>query len=215
MTGHPPQGGQPGKPKLYHCMGARSLRPLWMLEELGVNYDLVVMPFPPRSRFPGYLDINPLGTVPTLTHDGATLTESAAMCQYLAERFGPTPLAVGPGEAGYADYLNWLFRSDATLTFPLTIYLRYAVFEKDERKLPQAADDYTQWFFARLRSVDDAVAKSEFLVANRFTAADIAVGYAVYLAKTLGMAGKFKPQTAAYLDRLMARPAFQRAAALR
>jgi glutathione S-transferase len=199
------------KPTLYHCQGARSLRPLWMLEELRVDYDLVVMPFPPRSRHPGYLDVNPLGTVPALTHDGATLTESSAICHYLGERFGPTPMIVRPDEAAYADYLNWMYRSDATLTFPLTIHLRYAVFEKPERRLPQAAEDYVQWFFSRLRSVDAAVERDEFLVAGRFTAADIAVGYAVYLAKTLGFGDKFKPQTAAYLERLMARPAFQRA----
>jgi glutathione S-transferase len=182
-----------------------------MLEELGVDYDLVVMPFPPRSRFPGYLEINPLGTVPTLQHDGATLTESSAMCHYLGERFGPTALIVRPDETGYADYLNWMYRSDATLTFPLTIHLRYAVFEPAERKLPQAAEDYVNWFFARLRGVDAAVEQNEFLAAGRFTAADIVVGYAIFLAKTLGFSDRFKPQTAAYLDRLMARPAFQRA----
>jgi glutathione S-transferase len=200
------------KPTLYHCQNSRSLRPLWMLEEMGVDHDLVVMPFPPRSRHPGYLDINPLGTVPAFVHDGATMTESTAICQYIGERFGPTPLLVKPDEAGYADYLNWMYRSDATLTFPLAVYLRYAMFEPAERKIPQAAEDYTQWFYARLRSVDDTVSTQDYLCAGRFTAADIAVGFALFLAKTIGRGDKFKPQTAAYLERLMARPAFQRAA---
>jgi glutathione S-transferase len=203
------------KPKLFHCHGSRSLRALWMLEEMGLDYELVVMPFPPRSRFPGYLEINPLGTVPALLHDGATLTESTAICQYLGERFGPTPLLVRPAEAGYADYLNWMYRSDATLTFPQTIVLRYTALEPEERRLPQAVEDYTKWFFARLRSVDAAVEGHDYLVADRFTAADIAVGYALVLAKNLGLSAKFKPQTAAYLDRLMSRPAFQRADAKR
>lgn len=203
------------KPKLYHCQGARSFRPLWMLEEMGVDYDLVVMSFPPRSHFPGYLDINPLGTVPALIHDGATMTESSAMCQYLGERFGPTPLIVRPDETAYADYLNWMYRSDATLTFPQTILLRYSVLEPPERRLPQAAEDYTKWFFARLRSVDAAVEQNENLCAGRFTAADIAVGFALVLADNLGLSAKFKPQTAAYFERLKARPAFQRASAKR
>lgn len=203
------------KPKLYHCQGARSFRPLWMLEEMGVDYDLVVMPFPPRSRFPGYLEINPLGTVPALIHDGATMTESSAICQYLGERFGPTPLIVRPEETAYADYLNWMYRSDATLTFPQTILLRYSVLEPPERRLPQAAEDYTKWFFARLRSVDAAVEQNEYLCAGRFTAADIAVGFALVLADNLGLSAKFKPQTAAYFERLKARPAFQRASAKR
>lgn len=201
------------KPKLYHCVGARSLRPLWMLEELGVDYDLVVMPFPPRSRFPGYLDINPLGTVPTLIHDGATMTESSAMCQYLGERFGPTPLIVRPYEHAYADYLNWMYRSDATLTFPQTIVLRYSLLEPDDRRIPQAVEDYTKWFFARLRSVDAAVEAKDYLCADRFTAADIVVGFALVLADNLGLSAKFKPQTAAYFERLKARPGFIAAAA--
>lgn len=202
-----------GIPKLYHCHGARSFRPLWMLEELGADYDLVVMPFPPRSRFPGYLEINPLGTVPTLIHDGATMTESSAMCQYLGERFGPTPLLVRPDENAYADYLNWMYRSDATLTFPQAIVLRYTILEPAERRVPQVAEDYTKWFFARLRSVDAAVEQNEYLCAGRFTAADIAVGFALVLADNLGLSGKFKPQTAAYYDRLKARQGFIAAAA--
>jgi glutathione S-transferase len=182
-----------------------------MLEELGVGYDLVIMPFPPRSRHAGYLDINPLGTVPTLVHDGATMTESSAMCQYLGERFGPTPLIVQPQDAAYADYLNWMYRSDATLTFPQTLVLRYSMLEPQDRRSPQVVEDYTKWFFARLRSVDIAVETQEYLCAGRFTAADIAVGFALVLADNLGLSAKFKPQTAAYFARLKSRPAFQRA----
>lgn len=203
------------RPKLYHCQGSRSLRALWMLEELGVDYELVVMPFPPISRFPGYLTINPLGTVPTLVHDGSTLTESTAICQYLGERFGPTDLVVRPDEPAYAEYLNWMYRADATLTFPLTIHFRYTSLEPPARRAPQVAEDYARWFFARLRAVDAAVGSRSYLAAERFTAADVAVGYAIYFARSLGLADRLKPQTAAYLERLTSRPAFARADAPR
>ena len=74
--------------ELYHCVSARSFRPLWMLEELCVPYRLRMLPFPPRVHARQYLEDNPLGTVP-LMKDGATrMTESAAMCQYLAARHG-------------------------------------------------------------------------------------------------------------------------------
>ena len=197
--------------KLYHCKGARSVRPLWTLEEMGIPYELESMRFPPRAFREGYLNINPLGTVPTLVDGDVTMTESAGICQYLVDRYGPTDLGLAPAEKDYGTYLNWLHRSDATLTFPQTIVLRYTQFEPEERRLKQAADDYTQWFFARLRSVEQATADREYLCAGRFTIADIAVGYALYLAETLGLRGGFKPNTGAYYRRLRERPAFQRA----
>jgi glutathione S-transferase len=200
--------------KLYHCKGARSVRPLWTLEEMGIAYDLESMRFPPRVFREGYLEINPLGTVPALVDGDSTLTESSGICQYLVDRYGPTDLAVAPAEKDYGSYLNWLHRSDATLTFPQTIVLRYSQLEPEERRLKQAVDDYTQWFFARLRSVEQATGEREYLCANRFTIADIAVGYALYLAETLGLRSGFKPNTEAYYSRLSVRPAFQRAVTL-
>ena len=200
--------------KLYHCKGARSVRPLWTLEEMGIPYELETMQFPPRFTREGYLDINPLGTVPTMTDGDLTMTESAGICQYLVDCHGPTQIGLTPQDRDYGLYLNWLHRSDATLTFPQTIVLRYTRLEPEERRLKQAADDYTQWFFARLRSVEEAAGEREFLCANRFTIADICIGYALFLADTLGLRGGFKPNTDAYYERLRSRPAFQRATSL-
>jgi len=200
--------------KLYHCKGARSVRPLWTLEEMGILYELESMPFPPRFLREGYLDINPLGTVPTMVDGDLTMTESAAICQYLVDCHGPTGIGLTPKDKDYGLYLNWLHRSDATLTFPQTIVLRYTQLEPEERRLKQAADDYTQWFFSRLKSVEQAMAAREYLCAGRFTIADICVGYALHLAVTLGLRAGFKPNTEAYYKRLSARPAFQRAIAL-
>jgi len=197
--------------KLYHCKGARSVRPLWTLEEMGIPYELESMKFPPRFFREGYLDINPLGTVPCMVDGDLTMTESAGICQYLVDCHGPSPLGLTPQDKDYGVYLNWLHRSDATLTFPQTIVLRYTQFEPEERRLKQAADDYTQWFFARLRSVEQATGEREYLCAGRFTIADICVGYALYLADTLGLRAGFKPNTESYYKRLSTRPGFQRA----
>jgi glutathione S-transferase len=197
--------------KLYHCKGARSVRPLWTLEEMSIPYELESMKFPPRFFRENYLDINPLGTVPCMVDGDLTMTESAGICQYLVDCHGPSPLGLTPKDKDYGTYLNWLHRSDATLTFPQTIVLRYTQFEPEERRLKQAADDYTQWFFARLRSVEQATGEREYLCAGRFTIADICVGYALYLADTLGLRTGFKPNTEAYYKRLSARAAFQRA----
>ena len=200
--------------KLYHCKGARSLRPLWTLEEMGLPYEIETMRFPPRLFREGYLEVNPLGTVPAFTDGALTMTESAGICQYLVDRYGPTPLGLAPKDEDYGLYLNWLHRSDATLTFPQTVVLRYTRLEPEERRLKQAADDYTQWFFSRLRSVEDALQDRDYLCAGRFTIADICVCFALCLADTLGLRSGFKPRTEAYYRQLTARPAFQRAQAL-
>ncbi len=197
--------------KLYHCNDARSLRPLWALEEMGLDYELINMDFPPRASYPGYLDINPLGTVPAFVDGSLTMTESSGICQYLVDRYGPTDIGIAIDDPAYGDYLNWLYRSDATLTFPQAIVLRYTQLEPVERRLPQAAEDYSIWYLSRLRSVEQALADSDYLVANRFTIADIAVGYALLLGESLGLDARYKPNCKRYLAMLLERPALIRA----
>ena len=197
--------------KLYHCPDARSLRPLWALEEMGLDYELINMEFPPRATYPGYLDLNILGTVPTFVDGDTVMTESSGICHYLAQKYGPTDLNLAVDEPGYGDYLNWLYRSDATLTFPQTLVLRYTRLEPEERRVPQVAQDYAIWYHSRLRSVEAALEGKEFLVADRFTMADIAVHYALFLGTSLGLDERYKPNTRRYLEALMERPAFIRA----
>lgn len=196
---------------LHHCVSARSLRPLWMLEELALPYELRMLPFPPRVHARAYLDTNPLGTVPLLEDGKVRMTESAAMCQYLASRYSPGSLDVPVHEHSYGAYLNWLHMSDATLTFPQTLVLRYAHFEPPDRQQAQVVTDYSRWFLARLRALEIAVQESDYLCADRFTAADVAVGYALLLARHLGLNTQFGPATAAYWKRLESRPALVRA----
>jgi len=198
---------------LYHCHDARSFRPLWTLEEMGLQYELKVLPFPPRALAPDYLSINPLGTVPTFFDESMRMTESAAICQYLVTRYGPTPLAVDSSEPDFGPYLNWLYFGEATLTFPQTIVLRYSILEPEPRRSQQVAGDYTQWFLSRLRAVDAVVAKQPTLCAGRFTVADISVGFALMLAEFLGLNAKFSPAVAAYWQSLREREGFRRAIA--
>ncbi len=197
--------------ELYHCADARSFRALWALEELGLDYKLHLLPFPPRVREPSYLDVNPLGTIPLLVDGETRMTESAAIVQYLATRAGPNELVVEPGSLDYGAWLNWLHFGEATLTFPQTLVLRYRMLEPPERRLPQAADDYAQWFHSRLRHVERALGDREYLVGGRFTVADISVGYALLLAKSLKIDNGFPPQVAAYWERLKERDGFARA----
>ena len=174
------------RPKLWHCHNARSLRPLWAMAEMGIDYELIELPFPPRVFQKDFLGTNVLGTVPYFEDGEISMTESSGILQYLVERQRLNGVSVQwdlglkSSHPEFADYLNWLFHSDATLTFPQTIVMRYTRLEPEERKLPQAVEDYAKWFIARLRRLDAHIAKREFLCDNRFNVADIAIGYALY-----------------------------------
>jgi glutathione S-transferase len=198
---------------LYHCHAARSFRPLWMLEEMGLPYDLRMLPFPPRALAKDYLALNPLGTIPFMIDGETRMTESSGICHYLGTRYGPTPLIVGVDEPAYGAFLNWMYFSDATLTFPQTLVLRYTHLEPEERRNPQVATDYAKWFLGRLRAVEAATDGKQSLVAGRFTAADIAIGFALLLAEKIGLGKDFGPNVAAYWQRLQQRESYQRAVA--
>jgi glutathione S-transferase len=200
---------------LYHCSDARSFRPLWTLEELGLDYQLKMLPFPPRVLAKEYLQVNPLGTIPTLIDGPARMTESAAMVEYLIAHHGADRLGVAVDDPLYGVYLNWLHHGEATLTFPQTIVLRYTRLEPEEKRIPQAAEDYAKWFIARLRLAEEALGDGRpYLMGERFTGADISVGYALQLGTSLGLAERFPPACAAFWARLQTRDGFQRAKAV-
>ncbi|QSI34457.1 glutathione S-transferase [Variovorax sp. RKNM96] len=199
---------------LYHCPNARSFRVLWMLEELGVPYRMEMLPFPPRVLHREYLKINPQGTVPLLVDGETRMNESVAICQYLASLHAPTPLNVEPAEPGYGAYLNWLHFGEASLTFPLTLVLRYGLLEPEARRQPQASEDYAQFFSGRLRTLEKLLEAQDFVSAGRFTAADISVGYALLLANVLGQQERLGPAAQQYWTRLSSRAGFLRAMAV-
>ena len=94
---------------------------------------------------------------------------------------------------------------------PQTIVLRYAQFEPPERRMPQAVEDYSRWFMSRLRAVTAVVSDQPYLCGDRFTIADIAVAYALLLAKTVGFEDRLPDAVKAYRRRMTERPAFLRA----
>lgn len=198
------------KPTLWHCHNSRSFRPLWALEEMGIDYDTVIMQFPPRINEDGYKEMNVLGTVPYFIDGCHRLSESTAICHYLVERYKHDALRIKVDHPEYGDYLNWLYMSDATLTFPQTIVLRYSLFESKDRLLPQAAEDYAKWFVARLKRLDQHLQGREYLCDNRFTIADIAIGFALHLGEINNLHADYSDAISAYLARLKQRPAFQR-----
>ena len=195
---------------LYHCHDARSFRALWALEEVGAGYELKMLPFPPRFLARDYLDINPLGTIPLFLDGHARMTESAAIAQYIAGRYGDALIDVAPSDAGYPAYLNGLSFGEATLTFPQTIFLRYSILEPEERRQPKVAEDYARSFLARLKHLR---LEDGYAAAGRFTAADISIGYALLLAQNIGLKDRLPVEALDYFARITDRDGYRRARA--
>jgi len=195
--------------KIYSCTGSRGMRPIWTAEEMGLDYEVEMMPFPPRFLYKEFMDINILGTIPYMIDGDVRMTESVGMSQYFVDTYGPTDLKVNVDEADYANYLNWLSHADATLTFPQTVVLRYTL--QEVGVADKAAEGYRRWFVARLKLLEQSLNDREYLCSNRFTIADICVSYALFLAKSLGIDEAFKPNITRWTDMLFEREAFKKA----
>lgn len=200
---------------LYHAPRSRSVRPLWTLEELGLDYTLKLVPFP-SSKVPEHLARNPLGTVPWLTDGSTGLNESVAISQYLATRYGPSDLVLDTDEPDYGHWLNWVTFGEASLTYPLSLVIHYGphyqAFAPGSPQFPQVVDYYLDSFRVALNVVDTALADREFLVGDRFTIADISVGYNFGLLEVLGMTDELSGRLKTYWHRLSTRSAYARIA---
>ncbi|BBI21100.1 glutathione S-transferase [Qipengyuania flava] len=197
-------------PVLFTCAGSRGLRATWAAEEAGVDVELKLLPFPPRFTAPEFLEINPLGTVPMLVDGETAMTESCAIAHYLASKGGDRSLVVEPDEADYAAYLDFTYHADATITFPQTVYMRFALFEKD-KGWGEAGQAYAKWFWKRLVKLEQRLESREYLCADRFTVADICCGYALILARKVGLDEGVPATLKAYRERLIAREGYLRA----
>lgn len=191
--------------------GGRGQRIAWLCEELDLAYRMAAVGFPPSAD---YLALNPLGTVPYLQDDeaGVAISESAAICLYLAERNGPTPWLPSVGHPDRAAALEWLVFSEATLGAHLNSLLadRYGAPEADRGGwLVRMAQD-------RLAQAVELIAARlgdrDYLVGEAPTVADIAIASGLNIWRR-GLGGAAPDSLGAWLRRLEARPAYQRARA--
>lgn len=203
--------------QLWHCDGTRSLRVIWLAEEMGIadRIQIQQIRFPPRIHAPEYLEINPLGSLPFFKDGGTHISESIAICLYLLARNGPTPLAVEPHEPGFGDYLQLCLFGEATLMPPVGAMVRYHILDAPEKRSDSALADARRAFSQRQVRISQALeGGKEFLVGDRFTLADIAVGYTLGLVSRLGERALFTPDIDSYFERLRQRPAMIRALAV-
>jgi glutathione S-transferase len=203
--------------KIYHVGFARSLRIVWLMEELGEPYELEPIALPPDEAFRA---ISPTGTLPTIVDGDIVMGESIAILQYLTGRRLQTSLQLGltvgpnPDPAAYAEHLQFLHFGEASLAAPLAFVLRTQRLAPEEQRVNFTVELCRDLFRRRLAVVDRRLDDGRpYLTGERFTIADISVGYALHLAQTRGAEALLTPPALAYLQRLRARPAFQRAVA--
>jgi glutathione S-transferase len=178
----------------------------WILEEVGAEYDTVLLDYASTMKAEPFLSINPMGKVPTIVHNGQTVTECAAICAYLAEAFPDADLAPHPNER--ADYYRWLFYAAGPLEAAIT-NRSLGVVPTDSQQRMVGYGSYD----TAVDVLEKAVAAHDHIAGNRFTAADVYVGSQVIWGLQFGSLPD-RPAFADYADRLKARPAYVRAGAL-
>lgn len=200
--------------KLYFAPKSRALRVAWLLEEMGLEYELKSFDLgDPAMRAPEYRAIHPMGRVPVLKDNDVTLLESGAIVEYLLTRHGDGRFRPGATSRDYPAYLQWLHYAEGMIMPPVNSYMVETFFLPPERQSEVHAKRAKKLLGQMLVAVEVALEGKDFL-AGEFSAADIMTGSAAMSAKTIGVDLAAMPNLSAYLDRLAARPAYRRAVAL-
>jgi len=177
----------------------------WMLEEIGQPYRTEVLDYGTTMKAPAYLAINPMGKVPALRHGDAVVTETAAICAYLADAFPQAKLAPAPGDRLRAPYYRWLFFAAG----PIEAAVSNKAFGFSVPAGREGSVGYGT--FERVMNVlETAVARADYLVGDSFTAADIYLGSQIGFGLLFGTIEK-RPAFESYWRRISSRPAYGRA----
>ena len=197
--------------KIHHAPNSRSVRALWLFNELDLPYELEIYPLGDKSmRTPEYLKVHPLGRVPALEDGDLTIFESGAIVQYVLEKYGDGTMVPAPDSIDYPIYLQWLHYAEGMIMPQVNIIVVETIFLPEERRNQTNVDRATKLLTRMLTAVDMHLQDRDFL-AGEFSGADIMTGHACIVSARLGADISDKPNIAAYIDRLEARPALQKA----
>ncbi|KAI1158659.1 putative glutathione S-transferase [Nemania serpens] len=198
--------------KIHHLQMSQSERVVWLAEELGIDYELVYHKRDPFLSPQSVKDINPLGQAPILQDGSITLPESAAIAEYLLQKYDDGSLALRPAHENYVQYLYWFHFANGTLQPQATRVMM----------LKQCNIDMSGWHAQRhinlyakfLQFVDDRVAQNEWLAGAQFTAADIMHVFTLTTMRAFsGQDLSAYPNILRYLKRVSEREAYQKARA--
>ena len=197
--------------KVHHLNNSRSQRILWLLEELGVPYEIVQHQRDAVTNLapPELLDIHPLGKSPVIEDKGQVVFESGAIVEYLCERHGGTHLVPARGTADHIRYLEWLHFAEGSAMLPFLLRLYTSRLGDAAAPLKPRIDEQLESHF---KYMEDSLLSSGFFVGDGLTGADIMLSFPAEAAVKMGLAFD-KPKLTAYVANIHARPAYQAALA--
>jgi glutathione S-transferase len=199
---------------LHHCPQSRSMRVLWLLEELEVPYRVQVRAFDKSLRSPEFLSLSPAGRVPALEIDGERMFESAAIMEYLCERFPDAGLGRLPGDPDRMAWLVWLHFAETISQHLAALTQQHILLYDDAMRSPIVmkleAARLMKCYAAIEARLSTPVENRDYLLTSGFSACDIAVGQAVYLGRHFAPTAAF-PELEKWMARITDRDGFRAA----
>ncbi|MCF6445286.1 glutathione S-transferase family protein [Nereida sp. MMG025] len=195
--------------RLHHCAQTRSMRTLWVLHELAVPFEVVRHPFGKNLRDPDFLALNPAGRVPALELDGAAMFETGAMTELLCERFDPDGLGRRAGHAERAEWLQWVHFAETISQHAAALTQQHVVLYEDSMRSAIVMKLEAARIGKCYEALESVLGTRDYLLEGGFSAADISVGQAVYMARHFKRL-EDTPAVAAWYARCTAREGFQK-----
>ncbi|WP_295315637.1 glutathione S-transferase family protein [Roseobacter sp.] len=199
---------------LHHCPQTRSMRSLWLLHELEEPFQLRSYPFDRTLRSPEFLTLSPAGRVPALEIDGERMFETGAITEYLCERFSPERLGRMPGTPERMPWLVWLHFAETLSQHVAALTQQHIALYEDHMRSPVVmkleAARIAKCYDAIEARLDDAAGARDYLLTGGFSATDISVGQAVYMARHFAKTGDY-PALTDWYARITDRESFRAA----
>lgn len=196
--------------KLHHAPNSRAGRIVWLLEELGLEYALNRMEFHPRDlKSDAHRARHPLGRVPVLEDDAVTLYESGAIVEYLIARHSDGALKPAVDSSWFPEYLQWFHYCEGMVMPPVNTIVVQTLLLPPERRNDEVLGQAQRLLTKALAPVNDALDGRSYLI-DTLSGADFMLGHAAYMSRRLGCVGDDMPHVHRYIERLEARPAFQK-----
>jgi len=193
---------------LHHVPQTRSMRSLWLLHELDVPFEVQTYPFDKTLRSPAFLARSPAGRVPALELDGEAIFETGAITQILCERYAPTTLGRPVDHPERGQWLVWVHFAETITQHAAALTQQHVALRDDAMRSPIVMKLEAARIHKCYAALEARLAGRDYLLDSGFSAADISVGQAVYLARFFAHVDAY-PATAAWYARITARAAFQ------